>query len=143
MLLAVEYTQRLDPLADKVFGSQVWSTIIAAIPVLVLFFLLVVRRWSAPKSGLTAAITAYLLAVLVYEMPWDMAGMSFVYGAGFGLLPVGWTIFNAMLLYNITIQTGQFDIIRRTGRHWPGELGAVPQRVGPVLHVAGSQQRYR
>ena len=47
-------------------------------------------------------------------MPADMALWSFVYGAGFGLLPVGWTIFCAMLLYNITVETGQFTIIRRS-----------------------------
>jgi len=43
-----------------------------------------------------------------------MAVMSFVYGAGFGLLPVGWTIFSAMLLYNITVETGQFAVVRRS-----------------------------
>src|SRR5207237_6683292 len=47
-------------------------------------------------------------------MPWDMAGLAFVHGAGFGLLPVGWTIFNAMLLYNITVETGHFAIVRRS-----------------------------
>jgi lactate permease len=40
--------------------------------------------------------------------------MAFAYGAGFGLLPVGWTIFSAMLLYNITVETGQFAIVRRS-----------------------------
>src|SRR5262249_38664069 len=40
--------------------------------------------------------------------------MSFVSGAGFGLLPVGWTIFNTMLLYNITVETGQFSIVRQS-----------------------------
>ena len=47
-------------------------------------------------------------------MPLGMAGMAFVDGAGFGLLPVGWTIFNAMLLYNITVATGQFSVVRRS-----------------------------
>src|SRR5262249_27086179 len=47
-------------------------------------------------------------------MPWSMAAMAFVNGVGFGLLPIGWTVFNAMLLYNITVKTGQFDIIRRS-----------------------------
>src|SRR5581483_7892400 len=47
-------------------------------------------------------------------MPVDMALWSFVHGAGFGMLPVGWTIFNAMLLYNITVVTGQFAVIRRS-----------------------------
>src|SRR5205823_1517192 len=76
--------------------------------------LLVPRRWLAPKAGAAAALTAMAFAWLVYATPVEMVGMSFLYGAAFGLLPVGWTIFNAMLLYNITVQTGQFDIIRRS-----------------------------
>src|SRR5262249_18724167 len=47
-------------------------------------------------------------------MPWGSAVMAFTYGAGFGMLPVGWTVFAAMLLYNITVETGQFSIIRRS-----------------------------
>src|SRR5437588_1083896 len=108
------YQQYLDPLADKIFWSRVWSTFFAALPVLVLFYLLVVRRLLAPKAGAAAAVTALVLAVVVYGMPAGMAGMAFFYGVGFGLLPVGWTIFNAMLLYNITVRTGMFDISRRS-----------------------------
>ncbi|HZY87455.1 MAG TPA: L-lactate permease [Gemmataceae bacterium] len=108
------FQQHLDPLAGRVPGSAVWSTLFAALPIVVLFWLLVPRRWLAPKAGAAAAVTALVIAVLVYGMPADMAGMAFVYGAGFGLLPVGWTIFNAMLLYNVTVQTGKFDIVRRS-----------------------------
>ena len=109
------YQQRLDPLADVLpFGSVVASTFFASLPVLVLFYLLVPRRWLAPYAGAAAAAVALVVAVVVYGMSPAMAGMSFVYGAGFGLLPVGWTILNAMLLYNITVQTGQFDIVRRS-----------------------------
>ena len=115
------YQQHLDPLANKVFWSPLWSTLLAALPVLVLFWLLVPRRWPAPKAGAAGAIVAWLIAVFVYAMPPVMAGMSFVHGAGFGLLPVGWTIFNAMLLYNITVQTGQFDIIRRSVARLSGD----------------------
>ena len=43
-----------------------------------------------------------------------MAGAAFVYGAAFGLLPIGWTVFAAMLLYNMTVETGQFTVIRRS-----------------------------
>src|SRR5439155_2859948 len=46
--------------------------------------------------------------------PWAMALGAFSYGTGLGLLPVGWTIFNAMLLYNITVETGQFTVVRRS-----------------------------
>src|SRR5438105_12118359 len=99
------YQQNLDPL-----NYRLLSTIFAALPVLVLFWLLVPRRWLAPKAGLGGAVTALLVAWLVYRMPLGMASMAFVHGAAFGLLPVGWTIFNAMLLYNITVETGQFTI---------------------------------
>jgi L-lactate transport len=114
------YLQQLDPLANKaIFGfdipySAVWSTFFAALPVLVLFWLLVPRRWMASKAGAAGALTAIVIAIVIFGMPWDMALWSFAYGVGFGLLPVGWTIFNAMLLYNITVETGQFTIIRRS-----------------------------
>jgi lactate permease len=113
MLWAVHY-QQLDPLAGKLPGSAILSTFLAALPVLVLFYLLVPRRWLAPWAGGAAALVALVLAVVVYGMGPVPAVMAFAHGAGFGLLPVGWTIFNAMLLYNITVQTGQFDVVRRS-----------------------------
>ncbi len=108
-MLLFAYVQNLDPL-----GFPLLSTIVAALPVLVLFYLLVGRRWLASWAGAAGAVLAILLAWLVYGMPLQMAGMSFVYGAAFGLLPIGWTVFAAMLLYNVTVQTGQFTIIRRS-----------------------------
>ena len=108
------YQQRLDPLSSWLPASWLWSTLLAAVPVLVLFYLLVPRRWLAPKAAAAAAVCAFLVAVLAYGMNPLQAGMAFAYGAGFGLLPVGWTIFNAMLLYNVTVQTGQFDVVRRS-----------------------------
>jgi lactate permease len=113
-MLWADYHQRLDPLAGRVYASSVFSTFLAALPVLVLFWLLVPRRWPAPKAGAAAAVTALVVAVAVYGMAPGMALMAFVNGAGFGLLPVGWTIFNAMLLYNVTVQTGKFDLVRRS-----------------------------
>jgi lactate permease len=107
MLLA--YEQRLNPL-----NNAFLSTVLAGLPVLVLFWLLVPRRWLAPKAGAGGAITAIVIAWLVFGMPLYMAGMAFLHGAAFGLLPVGWTIFNAMLLYNITVVTGQFSVVRRS-----------------------------
>src|SRR5579884_4299896 len=113
MLFAV-YQQSLDPLAGKLPASNLLSIVFAALPVLVLFWLLVPRRWLASKAGAMAALVALIVAVTVYGMPPLMAAMAFLNGALFGLLPVGWTIFNAMLLYNITVQTGKFDIVRRS-----------------------------
>jgi lactate permease len=108
MLWAV-YQQDLDPLNNRFL-----STLFAALPVVALFWLLVPRRWLAPKAGAAAALVAVAVAWIVYKMPLGMASMAFLYGAGFGLLPVGWTIFNAMLLYNITVETGQFTVVRRS-----------------------------
>jgi lactate permease len=113
MLLA--YQQHLDPLALwNIPWSPVWSTLLAAVPVLVLFWCLVPMRMLAPKAGFAGAVAAILVAVIVYSMPIVPALAAFGHGAAFGLLPVGWTIFNAMLLYNITVETGQFTIIRRS-----------------------------
>jgi lactate permease len=108
------FQQQLDPLRDTVLWSNVWSTVLAALPVVVLFWLLVPRRWLAPKAGAAGAVTAILIAIFVYRMPPGMAVVSFFYGALFGLLPVGWTILNAMLLYNITVETGQFRVVRQS-----------------------------
>ncbi len=109
MLWAVAYQQNLNPL-----GHRLLSTVVAALPVLVLFYLLVPRRWLASKAGAAGAVTAILIAWLIYQMPLEMALWSFGHGVAFGLLPIGWTVFNAMLLYNLTLETGQFRNIRRS-----------------------------
>jgi lactate permease len=106
------YVQDLNPL--PVGGYSALSTVVAAVPVVVLFYLLVGRRWLASWAGAAGAALAVLLAALVYGMPLDMAGESFALGAAFGLLPIGWTVFAAMLLYNVTVETGQFAVIRRS-----------------------------
>ncbi len=103
------YTQVLDPL-----NNPLASTAVAALPVLVLFYLLVGRRWVASAAGLAGAVAAWLIAVGVYEMPAGRATWAFIYGVQFGLLPIGWTVFGAMLLYNLTVETGQFAVIRRS-----------------------------
>ncbi len=103
------YTQNVDPLNNRLL-----STAFAALPVVVLFYLLVPRRWLASKAGAAGALTAIAVAWLVFDMPLGMAGMAFLSGAAFGLFPIGWTIFNAMLLYNVTLATGQFSVVRRS-----------------------------
>ena len=109
MPFAVAYVQELNPL-----GNRILSTAVAALPVLVLFYLLVGRRWLASWAGAAGAVVAILIAWLLYGMPLEMASWSFLHGAVFGLLPIGWTVFGAMLLYNITVESGQFAVIRRS-----------------------------
>ena len=103
------YTQSLDPL-----GSQFLSTLVAGLPILTLFYLLVFRRWLASWAGAAGSVVAIVCAVFAFGMPADMAGLAFCHGAMFGVLPIGWTVFNAMMLYNVTLETGQFRDIRRS-----------------------------
>ena len=70
MLLADAYVQDLNPL-----GNRILSTVVAALPVLVLFYLLVGRRWLASWAGAAGAVVAILIAWLVYSMPLEMAGV--------------------------------------------------------------------
>ena len=88
------------------------SALAAAAPVFVLVILLGVLRkpaWLAASLGLGAAIVT---ALLVYRMPAVPLLASVAYGAAFGLFPIGWIVFNAILLYNITIATGQFAVLK-------------------------------
>ncbi len=113
MLLA-HYQQHLDPMAGLFYGSSLLSTFLAVLPVLALFYLLVVRRWLAPWAGLGATLVAFPIAIFYFQMPASFSVLAFLLGIAFGLLPIGWTVFNAMLLYNVTVRMGQFEIVRRS-----------------------------
>jgi lactate permease len=94
-------------------GFPWWlSALIAALPVAVLFYLLGVRRTSAPRAALGGATTAILVAILFTGMPWPMALAAFADGAAFGLFPIGWIVFTAILLYQIAVDTGQFEVMK-------------------------------
>lgn len=109
-LFAAEvFRQNLDPL-----GIPWLSLLMAALPVVALFVFLVPMRWLAPKAGLGGAILAIVVAITCFGMPWDKALAAMGFGMAFGLMPVGFNILCAMFLYNITVETGQFTIIRRS-----------------------------
>jgi lactate permease len=96
------------PVAD----SLAWSTLAAAIPIFVLLLLIGVLRkpaWIAALSGLGAAL---VVAIGVYGMPANLAVSSTLYGAAFGLLPIGWIVYWAVVLYRLTLETGNFEIIK-------------------------------
>ena len=93
-------------------GSLAWSAVAATIPVLVLLYLLGVRRkpaWMASLAGLAAAVA---VAAAVYRMPAARLASSVAYGAAFGLFPIGYVVFTAILLYRVTLDTGNFEIIK-------------------------------
>src|SRR5947209_20253686 len=97
---------------DPVAGSLALSALVAALPIFVLLVLLGVLRkpaWMASLAGLAAAI---VVALAVYKMPVSMVVSSTLYGAANGLLPIGWIVFTAILLYRLTVETGKFEIIK-------------------------------
>ncbi len=95
-------------------GSLALSALGAAFPVFVLLFLIGVLRkpsWIAALSGLGAAI---LVALVEFGMPLGHLIGSIGYGAAFGLFPIGWIVFCAIFLYNITVETGKFEIVKKS-----------------------------
>src|SRR5205809_3374314 len=94
------------------FGSVGVSALAASIPIFVVLLLLGIWRrpaWIAALSGLASAIG---VALFVYEMPVPLILSSCVYGAAFGVFPICWILFWAIVLYRITVDTGNFDVIK-------------------------------
>ena len=98
------------------FGSMVISTAIAATPVVVLLGAIGIFEVRAHYAAALGLVTALLVAVVGYGMPVHMAGMAAIYGAAFGLLPIGWIILNVIFLYQLTKEKGDFEILQRSIR---------------------------
>ncbi|MGH8167499.1 MAG: L-lactate permease, partial [Woeseiaceae bacterium] len=93
-------------------GNAVLSTVLAAVPIVVLLGGLAFMRWSAHVAALAGLIAALAIAVFIYGMPMQMAGASAMYGALFGLLPIGWIVLNIIFLYQLTRDKGYFKILQ-------------------------------
>ena len=103
------WTQVYDP-----FGHWWLSTLVAALPIIVLFALLAGLRVRPHLSALAGAATAVLAAILVFHMPVALASMSFLYGVAFGILKIAWIVLAAVYLYDISVETGQFEIMKHS-----------------------------
>ena len=90
-------------------GIAALSTALASVPGLVLLDGLAFLRLSAHVAALAGLASALLIAILVYGMPVQMAGASTIYGAGFGLLPIGWIVLSIIFLYQLTRATPTFS----------------------------------
>ncbi len=99
---------------DPVNGSLALSSIFAALPLLTVFVLLGVLKLKAQWASLIALAVAIGVAVLVYSMPVGMALAAASEGAIFGLFPIMWIVVNAIWVYNMTVTTGHFDVLRRS-----------------------------
>ncbi len=95
-------------------GDVLSSALVASLPVVVLLGLLAFFHARAHVAALAGLAAAWLVAVLVFGMPAPLATASAVYGAAYGLFPIGWIVLNAIFIYDVTVKTGQFDIVKRT-----------------------------
>ena len=104
------WTQNYTPVS----GSLGLSALVAALPVVVLLGLLafghVMAHWAA-LSGLAASLA---VAILVFGMPAQLAGSAALMGAAYGLFPIGWIVLGAIFLYDVTVKSGDFEVVKDT-----------------------------
>jgi lactate permease len=94
------------------FGNAVISTIVAAIPIVVLLAGIGLFHMKAHTAALAGLVAALAIAVFAHGMPADKAGMTALYGAAYGLLPIGWIILNIIFLYQLTLEKGYFKVLQ-------------------------------
>jgi lactate permease len=102
------WSQNYDPL-----GSPGLSAVVAAVPVAVLLGLLAFWHVRAQFAALAGLVAALGIAVFLFGMPAGMAGAAALNGAAFGLFPISWIVLNAMFVYNLSVDSGQFGVLQR------------------------------
>src|SRR4051812_28863849 len=115
------WTQNYDPLGPWL------SPLAAAVPILLLLGLLATGRVSAARAALAGLVGAVGVAVFVFQpaevstadgpglLGWATTVLAAAgYGAAFGLLPIGWIVVAAIFLYNLTVETGHFETVKRS-----------------------------
>jgi lactate permease len=118
------YRQDFDPVSDALGLSSIF----AVLPILGLFVLLGGLRVAAQWAALAALGIAMLVALIVYGMPIDQTALSASQGTAFGLFPIMWIVVMAIWIYNMTVETGHFAVLRRS-------FGAIStdQRIQAVI----------
>lgn len=101
------WTQQYDP-----FSSIPVSALVAAVPIVVLLGLLAFTRTRAHVAALAGLATALLVAIAAFGMPVPTALAAAANGAAYGLFPIGWIVLGAIFVYDITVHTGQFEILK-------------------------------
>jgi lactate permease len=105
----MNWTQVYNPM-----GSLLISALVAAVPVVILLGLLAFYHVRAHLAALIGLGSAMLVAVFVYGMPFRLSLAAAANGAAFGLFPIGWIVLTAIFVYDITVETGQFEVIKQT-----------------------------
>jgi lactate permease len=105
----MQWTQIYDPL-----GHWWLSTLVAALPIIVLLGLLAGFRVKPHWCAIAGATTAVAVAIVFFKMPPMLAGLSFGYGVAFGVVKIAWIVLAAVYLYDISVETGQFEIMKES-----------------------------
>src|SRR5690349_13720663 len=109
MFTLAAYTQHFDPVGGSLFASAIF----AALPLITLFVTLGGLRWKAHYAALASLVVAILVAVIAYSMPVGQALDAGLEGAAFGIFPIMWIVWNAIWIFNMTVDTGYFAVLRR------------------------------
>ena len=95
-------------------GSQLLSTLVALLPLVMLLGLLAFAGWPAQRAAVAGLLTALAIAIAVVGMPLDAAVAAALHGAAFGLFPIGWIIVAAMFLYCLSVEAGALEVMKRS-----------------------------
>jgi len=107
--LTAPWLQAYDPT-----GHWLLSTLIASLPVVVLLGSLAIGHAKAHYAALLGLATALVVAIFAFHMPARLAGATAVYGAGYGLFPIGWIVLNVIFMYQLTVETGRFKVLQHS-----------------------------
>src|SRR3989475_8763002 len=99
---------------QPVLDSILLSALVAGLPLYVLFVLLAILRLPAWICALAAMLTSLVIAWLVWGMPFGISVATATEGMAFGLWPIGWIVLNAVFFHNLTVASGDFDVIKRS-----------------------------
>jgi lactate permease len=102
------WSQNYDP-----FHSLFASSLVSAIPVVLLLALLAVWHVRAHFAALAGLLAAAAIAIFVFKMPAHLAAAAAGYGAMFGLFPIGWIVLNAIFIYQLSVDSGGFEILKK------------------------------
>jgi lactate permease len=105
----MQWNQIYDP-----FGHWWLSTLVAALPIIILFGLLAGLKVKPHWCAIAGASTAVMVAIIFFKMPPTLAAVSFAYGVAFGVLKIAWIVLAAVYLYDISVETGQFEIMKES-----------------------------
>src|SRR5271166_1622401 len=105
----MSWTMNVNPL-----GNLALSALVALVPILFLFIALTVLKMKGHWAAIIATSLAVGVACIAFGMPVQYAGLSVVYGALFGLFPVSWIVITALFIYNMSVKTGQFEVVKNS-----------------------------